>query len=82
LLIVIARRKKKNLGAIPSLGIASIAIGLLMTASACLVTEFLPRYALPMWQLLLLSLYIFAGAAADLIVTSKEKSAGQLPRLG
>lgn len=53
-----------------------------MTASACLVTEFLPRYALPMWQLLLLSLYIFVGAAADLIFASKEKSAGQLPRLG
>lgn len=82
LLIVIARRKKKNLGAIPSLGIALIAIGLLMTASACLVTEFLPRYALPMWQLLLLSLYIFVGAAADLIFAGKEKSAGQLPRLG
>lgn len=68
LLIVIARRKKKNVGAIPALGIALIAIGLLMTASACLVTEFLPRYALPMWQLLLLSLYVFVGATADLVV--------------
>ncbi|HYJ04653.1 MAG TPA: hypothetical protein VEX43_05940 [Chthoniobacterales bacterium] len=82
LLIVIARRKKKNVGAIPALGIALIAIGLLMTLSACLVTEFLPRYALPMWQLLLLSLYIFVGAAADLMVNRKEKSAGQLPKLG
>jgi hypothetical protein len=81
-LIVIARRKKKNVGTIPSLGIALIVIGLLMTASACLVTEALPRYALPMWQLLLLALYIFGGAAADLIITRKEKSAGQLPRLG
>ena len=82
LLIVVARRNKKNLGAIPSLGIALIAIGMLMTASGCLLTEFLPRYALPMWQLLLLSLYIFIAAAADLIFASKEKSAGQLPRLG
>jgi len=73
LLIVSARRKKKNVGAIPSLGIALIAIGLLMTASACLVTEFLPRYALPMWQLLLLSLYIFVGAAADLFTASRVK---------
>src|SRR5688572_6729410 len=82
LLIIVGRQKKKNIGVIASLGIALIAIGLLMTASACLVTEFLPRYALPMWQLLLLSLYIFVGTGADLIATSKEKSAGQLPRLG
>jgi hypothetical protein len=35
-----------------------------------------------MWQLLLLSLYLFIGTTADLLTIGKEKSAGQLPRLG
>jgi hypothetical protein len=80
--LMIARWKKVNAGSIAAFGIAVSAIGLVMTASACLLTEFLPRYAMPMWLLLLLSFSIFIGTAADLLATSKEKSAGQLPRLG
>lgn len=91
-LVVIARRRRVNVSAIAAFGIALMVIGLLMTVSACLLTEFLPRYAFPMWQLLLLSLYIFVGASADLFTVTrskrstrskiwKEKSAGQLPRL-
>jgi hypothetical protein len=82
LFIVIARWKDANASATAAFGIALVAIGLVMIASACLLTEFLPRYALPMWLLLLLSLHIFIGAAADLVAMGKEKSAGQLPRLG
>jgi hypothetical protein len=63
--VVITRSKKVNVGAIPAFGFALLAIGLLMTASACLLIGFLPRYSLPMWQLLLLSTFIFIGAAAD-----------------
>jgi len=70
LFLVIARWKKMNGGAIAAFGIALAITGLLMTSSACLLTEFLPRYALPMWQLLLLSLFIFVGAAADLFASS------------
>ena len=79
---VIATWKKMNLGGIAAFGVALVAIGMVMTASACLLTEFLPRYALPMWLLLLLSLYTFLGTTADLLTIGKEKSAGQLPRLG
>ena len=81
-LLMIARWRKADAGATAAFGIALLAIGLVMTASACLLTEFLPRYAMPMWLLLLLSFSIFIGTAADLLVASKEKSAGQLPRLG
>jgi hypothetical protein len=63
--VVITRGRKRNVMAIAAFGIAMVAIGLLMVASACLLTEFLPRYTLPMWQLLLLSLYIFAGSIGD-----------------
>ena len=44
-----------------------------MTATTCLLIEFLPRYGLPMWQLLLLSLYLFAGGALDLLATPRYK---------
>ena len=64
-LIVIRRGKKGKVMAISAFGIAMVVIGLLMVASACLLTESLPRYTLPMWQLLLLSLYIFAGSIGD-----------------
>lgn len=82
LFIVIAQWKKVHAGAVAAFGTPLVLIGLVMTASACLLTGFLPRYAMPMWLLLLLSLYIFTGAAADLVASGKEKSAGQMPRLG
>jgi hypothetical protein len=82
LFIVIAQWKEVHVGAVAAFGILLIMIGLVMTASACLLTGFLPRYAMPMWLLLLLSLYIFIGAATDLVASGKEKSAGQMPRLG
>ena len=64
-----------------------------MIASTCLLGEFIPRYGLPMWQLLLLSLYIFVGRTADLFATGgfkrfarpsigSKQSAGQRPKLG
>ena len=67
--VVVARRKKVNVGAISAFGIALTAVGLLMIASTCLLGEFIPRYGLPMWQLLLLSLYIFVGRTADLFAS-------------
>ena len=84
LFVAIARRKRVNSGAIPSFGITLVAIGLLMAALACLLAEFLPRYTLPIWLLLLLSFFTLLGMTAELMFApgSKEKSAGQLPRLG
>jgi hypothetical protein len=91
--VVVARRKKANVAAATSLGIALAAVGLAMTATTCLLIEFLPRYGLPMWQTLLLSLYLFVGRALDLLasgsfegltqpVMGSKQSAGQLPTLG
>jgi hypothetical protein len=82
LFVVLARWKKVNAETIVAFTITLVAIGLVMVAFACLLTEFLPRYAFPMWLLLLLSLSILIGTAANLVAMGKEKSAGQLPRLG
>jgi hypothetical protein len=93
LVFVVMARRKANVRAISAFGIALTAVGLLMIASTCLLGEFIPRYGLPMWQLLLLSLYIFVGTTADLFATASSRrfarpsigskqSAGQLPKLG
>ena len=66
-LLAAARRKRKNVRAISAFGIVLTVVGLLMVASTCLLGEFIPRYGLPMWQLLLLSFYIFVGKTADLL---------------
>jgi hypothetical protein len=74
LFLTLARLKKASVGAIPAFGIALIAIGLLMTASACLLVDFLPRYGLTMWQLLLLSFWILIAASADLLATMNSRT--------
>ena len=74
LVFVVMARRKANARAISAFGIALTAVGLLMIASTCLLGEFIPRYGLPMWQLLLLSLYIFVGRTADLFATGPRRS--------
>ncbi|MEY2578334.1 MAG: hypothetical protein QOI49_1158 [Verrucomicrobiota bacterium] len=67
LLLVIARWKRVDVTAISSFGIALVAVGLLITVANSLLTEFLPRFVLSIWQLLFLSFSIFAGLTADLL---------------
>jgi hypothetical protein len=69
LVFVVMARRKANVRAISAFGIALTAVGLLMTAPTCLLGEFIPRYGLPMWQLLLLSLNIIVGTTADLFAS-------------
>jgi hypothetical protein len=93
LVFAVRARRKANVRAISAFGIALTVVGLLMIASTCLVGEFIPRYGLPMWQLLLLSLYIFIGRTADLFAIAgfkrfarssmhSKQSTGQPPKLG
>jgi hypothetical protein len=67
--VAAAQRRRTNVAVISAFGIALLVVGLLIVASTCLLGEFIPRYGLPMWQLLLLSLYIFAGGTADLFAS-------------
>lgn len=75
---VLARRKEVNVAAISAFGIALLAVGLLIAATNVLLAEFLPRYALPMWQLLSLSLYVFVGTIADLLAKNGLKRRSRL----
>ncbi len=66
-LVLLARRKRTSVSATTAFGIALTAVGLLICATACVLHECEPRFALTLWQLLLLSLYLFLGKTADLI---------------
>jgi hypothetical protein len=90
-LVVVARWRKVSVGPIIAFGIALTAVGLPMVASTCLLGELLPRYTLPMWQLLLPSFFILVGGTADLLARGGlvaglapdlKQSAGQRPKLG
>ena len=73
-LAVLARHQEVNVAALSAYGIALVAVGLLIAATNTLLVEFLPRYALPMWQLLLLSLYLLVGTTADLFATARARA--------
>jgi hypothetical protein len=66
--VLSARRKKQNQRTISAFGIALTAVGIAFVAATCLLDEFSPRFALPMWQLLLLSLCLFVGRTADFLL--------------
>jgi hypothetical protein len=76
--VLTARRKKQNPRTISALGIALVAVGIAFVAATCLLDEFSPRFGLPMWQLLLLSLYLFVGKTADLLLTSSNTESQSL----
>jgi hypothetical protein len=67
--IVQARRSRLNLTAISAFGISLTAVGMFICATACLLHELEPRFALTLWQLVLLSLLLFLGKVADLFAS-------------
>jgi hydrogenase/urease accessory protein HupE len=54
-------RLRHRLGATAAYAIALTGVGLLMMFSSNLFGEFLPRYALPMWELLIVSSLLVLG---------------------
>jgi hypothetical protein len=67
--VLVARLRRTNPGAITAFGIALTAVGLLICAAACVLHELEPRFALSMWQMLLLSLSLFVGKTADILAS-------------
>ena len=73
--VFVARQTRMRVASVCAFGISLAAIGLVMTALACLLVDFLPRYGLPMWQMLLLSFFIFVGSTADLATRGFKRQA-------
>jgi hypothetical protein len=67
--VVIARRRRIHVSPVIAFGAALTAVGLLIGVTACVLHELEPRFALSMWQLLLLSLCLFLGKTANLLAS-------------
>jgi hypothetical protein len=78
--VLLAKQKRMNVRTVTAFGIALTAVGLLICATACLLHECEPRFALTQWQLLLLSLYVLVGKTADLFATAPLKHLPELTR--
>jgi hypothetical protein len=68
LIFLIVTRKKATDRRIGAFAVILTIIGLIMMGSTCFVGQFIPRYALPMWGLLLLSFYVLIARLGDLLV--------------
>ena len=78
--LLLARQRRRNVRAIAAFGIALTGVGLLICATAAVLHELEPRFALSLWQLLLLSLYLFIGKTADLFAPLRFRdSLARLP---
>jgi hypothetical protein len=73
--LVGARRKSTSPSATIGLGIALTGAGLLIFAATCVLHDYEPRFGLSMWQLLVLSFFLFAGATADLLPHTSRRGA-------
>jgi hypothetical protein len=61
----VARRRRLPIAATAGLAAAFVLVGLAQFAAACVVHDYEPRFCLPMWQLLLLSLFLLLGNLLD-----------------
>jgi hypothetical protein len=66
LLFALARRRARRVADIAGYSITLTIVGLLAMLGSCFITEFLPRYTLPMWTLLILSLLIVGSRNLEL----------------
>jgi hypothetical protein len=74
-LLVVGRKGRPQLVIATAYGIALILAALAMLAATALIGELIPRYTLPLWEMIWISLIIYAGAFFDR--TAKERPAGQ-----
>jgi hypothetical protein len=64
-LVLLAQMRKKDVAAVASYAVALTLVGLLMMGTSCLLVAFLPRYALPTWELTILSATILLGLTLE-----------------
>lgn len=80
-LLLVARRGGRVAGSVPSYAVSLTIVGLLMMFSTCLLGELLPRYTLPMWELLTASLFVILAALLDRVAATVARRSGATPEL-
>lgn len=58
---------------IAGLGLALTTVGLVIFAVTCILHDYEPRFGLSMWELLLLSFFLFVGATADQLTERQSR---------
>ncbi len=66
-LVLLPRRRGRGAKRLIFYAISLTFTGLAMTASTCVLGELLPRYTLPMWELLWISLFLIVGTFLDVV---------------
>lgn len=74
-LVFLRKRSAQRVAAISVYGVALVGAGLLMMFSTCLINSWGPRYTLPMWELLLITLLIYLGTIFRALGTSAASAA-------
>jgi len=77
LLFVLAKRRAQDITGIAAYSITLTIVGLLAMLGSCFITEFLPRYTLPMWTLLIVSLLIVGSRNLELLRSSPPQKSSQ-----
>jgi hypothetical protein len=65
--LVVARRQLTSASAIMGLAIGLTLLGFLIFAITCVLHDYEPRFSLSMWELLVFSFFLLAGATANLL---------------
>jgi hypothetical protein len=73
LLVVLAQMRERDVAAVASYAVALTLVGVLMMLANCFLIAFLPRFALPMWELTILSVTVLLGLTLDLPNRRKAK---------
>jgi hypothetical protein len=84
--VIVAQRKHVPASNTLALALTLLAVGLLQLGVSCILHDYEPRFSLPMWEFLLLSLFVLLGKTFDLLCDASRyeaapeegKSAGQL----
>ena len=73
LFVVIANMRKQGAAGLASYAAALTAVGLLMMLANCVLNVFQPRYALPMWELTIVSVSILSAKTLEYIFGGESK---------
>jgi hypothetical protein len=73
LLTVLAKVRKEKVAAVASYAVALTLIGLVMVLANCCLVTFVPRYALPMWELTIVSVSVLFGKTIECLFSRPHR---------